>query len=136
MRLLGFHDAGPRGVPLVNAMVDALQDRGLLGRGAAYWVGYVTRRGARDPMQVVDRIASLPRNPDPLPPDDARALGVVDGRRARVASESGSVEVPVEVSDEMMRGVVSLPHGFGHARAGTQLIYEELAAQRAGDGEP
>jgi len=54
-------------------------------------------------------------------PDDARASGVADGRRARVTSESGSVEVPVEVSDEMMRGVVSLPHGWGHDKPGARL---------------
>ena len=39
LRLLGLHEAGPRGVPLVNLAVDALHERGLLGRGAAYWMG-------------------------------------------------------------------------------------------------
>src|SRR5512141_2008949 len=49
LRLFGFHGAGPRGVPWVNLMVDALHARGLVGRGAAYWLGYVLRAGARDP---------------------------------------------------------------------------------------
>ena len=53
LRQLGFHDAGPRGIPLVNLMVDALHERGLLGRGAAWWFGWALRQGARDPMQVV-----------------------------------------------------------------------------------
>ena len=48
-------------------------------------------------------------------PEDARALGLAEGMRARVRSASGSVEAPVRTSDEMMRGVVSLPHGHGHA---------------------
>jgi beta-lysine 5,6-aminomutase alpha subunit len=74
LRQLGFHDAGPRGIPLVNLMVDVLRERGLLGRGAAYWVGWALRRGARDPLQIVDRITSLPRDPDPLPPEEDRAL--------------------------------------------------------------
>ena len=54
-------------------------------------------------------------------PDDASTLGLTAGSNARVTSEAGSIEVPVEVSDEMMRGVVSLPHGWGHDKAGTRL---------------
>lgn len=47
-------------------------------------------------------------------PDDAARLGLVGGGSARVTSRAGEVVAPVEVSDEMMPGVVSLPHGFGH----------------------
>ncbi|NCY15966.1 MAG: molybdopterin dinucleotide-binding protein, partial [Actinobacteria bacterium] len=54
-------------------------------------------------------------------PDDAAELGLTDGADARVSSEAGSIEVPVEISDEMMRGVVSLPHGWGHDKPGTRL---------------
>ena len=39
----------------------------------------------------------------------------------RVTSEAGTIEVPVEVSDEMMPGVVCLPHGWGHDKQGTRL---------------
>ena len=53
-------------------------------------------------------------------PADAGNAGVSDGDLVTVASESGSVEVEVEVSDEMMTGVVSLPHGWGHTVAGAQ----------------
>jgi anaerobic selenocysteine-containing dehydrogenase len=38
-----------------------------------------------------------------------------------VTSESGTIEVPVEVSDEMMPGVVCLPHGWGHDKPGTRM---------------
>jgi anaerobic selenocysteine-containing dehydrogenase len=62
-------------------------------------------------------------------PDDALATGVVDGALARVSSEAGEVEVPVEVSDEMMPGVVSLPHGWGHDRPGTRMA---VAREHAG----
>jgi anaerobic selenocysteine-containing dehydrogenase len=62
-------------------------------------------------------------------PDDAARTGVVDGELARVASEAGTVEVPVEVTDEMMRGVVSLPHGWGHDKAGTRMA---VAREHAG----
>jgi anaerobic selenocysteine-containing dehydrogenase len=62
-------------------------------------------------------------------PDDAFSANVEDGKLARVSSEAGTVEVPVEVSDEMMRGVVSLPHGWGHDKAGTRL---SVAREHAG----
>ncbi len=51
-----------------------------------------------------------------LSPDDAAARGLATGDRARVASRVGSLEVPVEVTDGIRTGVVSLPHGWGHAR--------------------
>jgi anaerobic selenocysteine-containing dehydrogenase len=62
-------------------------------------------------------------------PDDAARIGLVDGGRARITSEVGSIEAPVEVSDEMMEGVVSLPHGWGHDAEGTRL---SIAREHAG----
>ncbi len=62
-------------------------------------------------------------------PSDAAACGVVDGSTACVTSVNGSVEVPVEVSDEMMPGVVSLPHGWGHDKPGTLM---SVAREHAG----
>jgi anaerobic selenocysteine-containing dehydrogenase len=58
-------------------------------------------------------------------PDDAAALGLADGEEAEVSTHVGSVTVPVEHTDTMMRGVVSLPHGFGHDRRGTKLRVAE-----------
>ncbi|MDX6670351.1 MAG: hypothetical protein QOI91_714 [Solirubrobacteraceae bacterium] len=48
-------------------------------------------------------------------PADAERIGLVDGAQARIVSPSGSVEVPVLVTDEMTEGTVALPHGWGHA---------------------
>ncbi len=62
-------------------------------------------------------------------PADAAARGLRDGARARVTSRVGAVVAPVEVSDEMMPGVVSLPHGWGHGRPGVRL---EIAAAHPG----
>jgi anaerobic selenocysteine-containing dehydrogenase len=62
-------------------------------------------------------------------PDDARRLGLREGGRARVASRAGAVEVAVEITDAMMPGVVSLPHGWGHDQPGTRL---SVAAQQPG----
>ena len=54
-------------------------------------------------------------------PDDAGRLGLVDGERARVSSRAGEIEVQVEVTDAVMRGVVSIPHGWGHDVDGVRL---------------
>ncbi len=62
-------------------------------------------------------------------PADATRLGLQDGVQARIANGALSVEARVQISSEMMPGVVSLPHGWGHNLPGTQL---HLAAQRPG----
>ncbi len=62
-------------------------------------------------------------------PDDAARLGLTEGALARVRSRVGSVEAQVEVTDEMMPGVVSLPHGWGHGAPGVRLA---VAADNAG----
>ncbi|MFZ3496560.1 molybdopterin oxidoreductase family protein [Streptomyces sp. 5.8] len=54
-------------------------------------------------------------------PDDAARLGLTDGHLARITADGGSLEVPVEVTDTLRTGVVSLPHGWGHDRPGTRL---------------
>ena len=54
-------------------------------------------------------------------PDDADRLGLAGESRVVVVSRAGRVTAPLEISDRMMRGVVSLPHGWGHDRPGTRL---------------
>lgn len=62
-------------------------------------------------------------------PEDLAARGLTDGARVRIASRVGDVTVEVKATDDVMRGVVSLPHGFGHAREGTVL---SVARERPG----
>ncbi len=66
-------------------------------------------------------VAGKPRCTLLLHPTDAERLGLRDADVALVTSRVGSVRVPVEVSDHIMPGVVSLPHGFGHGRTGVRL---------------
>ncbi len=54
-------------------------------------------------------------------PRDAEMHSLADGQFVRVQSRVGAVDVPVQLSDEIMPGVVSLPHGWGHDRKGVQL---------------
>lgn len=53
-------------------------------------------------------------------PDDATSRGIDDDAVVTIASRVGHVEAPVEISDEVMPGVVSLPHGWGHDKPGTR----------------
>ena len=62
-------------------------------------------------------------------PTDAARLGLVAGGRARIANGARAIEVTVEISDEMMPGVVSLPHGWGHDAPGARM---RVAAERPG----
>jgi len=62
-------------------------------------------------------------------PDDAAALGLVDGAAARVRSRAGTIEVPVEITPAIMRGVASVPHGWGHDAPGTRMA---VASAHAG----
>lgn len=64
-------------------------------------------------------------------PVDAARLGLTDGAMARMRNGAGArqIEVQVELSDDMMPGVVSVPHGWGHDLAGTQL---SVASARPG----
>ncbi|MGW2619030.1 molybdopterin oxidoreductase family protein [Streptomyces sp. NPDC001500] len=56
-------------------------------------------------------------------PDDAERLGVRDGAPVRIKGAGGEVTAPAEVTDGVRRGVVSLPHGWGHDRPGTRLSH-------------
>ena len=93
----------------------------------------VSRRHLRSKNSWMHNVKVLVKGKDRctllVHPDDAADSGLVDGGRARVSSEAGTIEVPVEVSDEMMPGVVSLPHGWGHDRPGTRL---SVAREHAG----
>jgi anaerobic selenocysteine-containing dehydrogenase len=62
-------------------------------------------------------------------PVDAARFGLVVGGRARLTSGDRSIEAPVTVTDEVMPGVVSLPHGWGHDLPGVSL---RVAAHRPG----
>jgi anaerobic selenocysteine-containing dehydrogenase len=58
-------------------------------------------------------------------PDDAARLGVAGEAKVAVVSHTGRIEAPLELSEEVMPGVVSLPHGWGHHRPGTELSVAE-----------
>jgi anaerobic selenocysteine-containing dehydrogenase len=67
-------------------------------------------------------------------PDDAAHRDLKSGQTVLVQSRAGSIEIDLEVSDEMMPGTVSIPHGWGHGRPGVRLaIAEQHAGQSIND---
>ena len=54
-------------------------------------------------------------------PTDAASRNLGNGDLARLGSEAGTIVVPIEVTSAIRRGVVCLPHGWGHDRDGTCL---------------
>ncbi|MEO6335021.1 MAG: molybdopterin-dependent oxidoreductase [Pyrinomonadaceae bacterium] len=61
---------------------------------------------------------------------DASKRGLISGQNVAVRAKSGVITLPVEISDELMPGVVSIPHGWGHGRKGVEL---RVAAEHAGE---
>lgn len=62
-------------------------------------------------------------------PTDAVHRDLASGQNVLVRSRVGEIVLPLEITDEMMPGVVSIPHGWGHERAGNHL---SVAQQHAG----
>ncbi len=93
----------------------------------------VGRRHLRSNNSWMHNVHALAKGPERctllVSPGDARRLGLEDGGRAKVRSRVGELVAPVAVTDEIMPGVVSLPHGFGHGAAGVHL---RVAATHAG----
>jgi anaerobic selenocysteine-containing dehydrogenase len=115
----------------IAADVERLRD----GLGARANGGFVLigRRHLRSNNSWMHNIPLLVRGPARctlhVHPGDAATLGLEDGGLAAVRSAAGAIEAPVEVTDAVMPGVVSLPHGWGHDGAGVRL---SVAREHAG----
>jgi anaerobic selenocysteine-containing dehydrogenase len=62
-------------------------------------------------------------------PETAAKRGIMNQEKVQIESRVGKIEITVEITDEIMPNVVSIPHGFGHTRAGIQL---DVATAHAG----
>lgn len=94
----------------------------------------VGRRHVRSNNSWMHNLPLLAKGPNRctvlVHPTDAARLGLSDGGRARIRGQRGEpIEAEVQVSDEMMPGVISVPHGWGHDLPGSRL---NVAAARPG----
>ncbi|HLE85076.1 MAG TPA: molybdopterin-dependent oxidoreductase, partial [Thermoanaerobaculia bacterium] len=91
------------------------------GNGELRLIG---RRQVRSNNSWMHNVPRLMRGKDRctllMHPDDAAARGLADGALVEIVSRTGRVRAPLEVTDEIKPGVVSLPHGWGHHRPGTR----------------
>ena len=114
----------------ITADLDRLEAS--LGRANGGMV-LIGRRHLRSNNSWLHNLPHLVRGADRctmhVSPADAARLGLDDGARARVASRAGAVEIPVEVTDAIMDGVISIPHGWGHDAEGSRLT---VAAEHGG----
>jgi anaerobic selenocysteine-containing dehydrogenase len=98
--------------------------RGLAERSDPERLVLVGRRQLRNMNTWLHNLENLAKGPERctllVNPKDAERLGIADGGAAKITARAGSVTAPVTVSDEMMPGVVSLPHGFGHRESDTR----------------
>jgi anaerobic selenocysteine-containing dehydrogenase len=85
----------------------------------------VSRRHLRSNNSWLHNVGPLMKGKDRctllMHDDDAKSRNVATGDLVTVTSSGGHIEVPVEVTDAIMRGVVSMPHGWGHGKDGTRL---------------
>ena len=117
-------------------VADVERLRAVLGRPLARDGGPLVLVGRRDLRSNNSWMHNLPvlvkgkaRCTVHVHPADAARLGLGDGADVRVSSASGAIVLPAEVTDAVMRGVVSIPHGWGHDVEGTQM---NTAARNAG----
>jgi anaerobic selenocysteine-containing dehydrogenase len=117
--------------PAIVADVERL--RAALARRANGGMVLVGRRQLRSNNSWMHNLDLLVRGKDEctlhVHPDDATRLGLADGEPARVTGRTGEVAVPVEITDAVMPGVVSMPHGWGHGADGSAM---GVAAAHAG----
>ncbi len=85
----------------------------------------VSRRHLRSNNTWLHNVPALMKGRDRctllIHPDDAAYCGIGDGDVVTVKSEAGEISVPVEVTDAIKPGVVSMPHGWGHGKPGTRM---------------
>jgi hypothetical protein len=107
--------------------------RAVMDRGPGTGLVLIGRRQLRSNNSWMHNLAPLVKGRDSctmqVNPYDAARIGLADGGHATVRSRAGSVKVPVEVTDAIMAGVVSIPHGWGHDADGTRL---SVATEHAG----
>jgi anaerobic selenocysteine-containing dehydrogenase len=85
----------------------------------------VSRRHLRSNNSWLHNVPALMKGKDRctllIHPDDAAGYGIADNDVVTVKSAAGEIRVPVEITDAIRPGVVSMPHGWGHGKPGTRL---------------
>jgi len=129
-------------VPRLREALAANNNKGAMKEGGANGVGgngggngmvLIGRRQLRSNNSWMHNLPVLVKGKDRctmwVHPTDAERLGLADGAQALLRSGSGELQAPVEVTDAIMPGVVSIPHGWGHDAPGVRM---DVAAAHPG----
>jgi anaerobic selenocysteine-containing dehydrogenase len=107
--------------------------RGALARDRNGGMVLIGRRQLRSNNSWMHNLPALVKGKERctlhIHPDDAVRLGLTEGEPARISSAAGSLEAPVETTEDIMPGVVSIPHGWGHDAEGVRM---SVASAHAG----
>jgi anaerobic selenocysteine-containing dehydrogenase len=116
--------------PIVGDLERLRASLGASGNGGMVLIG---RRQLRSNNSWMHNLEALVKGKDRctlhIHPDDADRLGLSDGGSARLISRVGELVAPVELTDAIMPGVVSIPHGWGHGAQGARMA---VAAEHPG----
>ncbi len=113
-------------LPRVAAAIDGSDP---LGAGELFLIGRRHKQDCNSWLHNTERLTrGKPRHHLLMHPKDLADRGLEDGAVVRVSSRVGSVDVEVSAVDDVMPGVVSLPHGYGHQVGGTRLRHAETVA--------
>jgi len=97
--------------------LDAEEERLGPRSGRLVLIGQRDRRSHNSWMHNSPHIRQPAGNHALIHPDDAHALSITDGDEVEVGSAQASVRLRARLSDEIRRGVVAVPHGWGHQNA-------------------
>jgi anaerobic selenocysteine-containing dehydrogenase len=110
--------------PLVLDDLARLDEAAPTGEGELLLIGRRHQRDCNSWMHNTTRLTKgRARHHLLMHPEDLSERGITDGATVAVTSRVGMVEAEVQASEDVMRGVVSLPHGYGHHREGVLLAH-------------
>jgi anaerobic selenocysteine-containing dehydrogenase len=93
----------------------------------------IGRRNLRSNNSWMHNLQRMTKGPNTctalVHPEDAEAYNIKNGDNIKIRSRITAVEIEAEVSDEIMKGTISIPHGWGHDREGIRL---HTASAKAG----
>ena len=105
----------------VQEMKRVLNNYHLLANNQLYLIGRRNLRTNNSWMHNSERLVKNNNCTLLMHPDDATALNINDKETVTVESHVGKISIPLEITEDMMQGVVSIPHGWGHHRDNTRM---------------
>ena len=130
LRFFGLSDAGARGVPLANLMVDKLKAAGVLNRGAAYWYGRALQLGARSPLEAVERLTALPADKMGVLSPEMEA-NLRDAVRAEARDAMAELKARIAQRNALREQFPMAPAPHKYVIVATGNIYDDVDQARA-----